>query len=360
MSRATGLTLASPASRWATCEALVQELCATGFEAMLLGSAEASAWAQLARPRSASAVEGATGESAPGPTAYTYVNDLKIWTGADWGAVFFDARVKPSPSELSRARISIRVKNADAALDFVLRRLVAPEWAGASAPVPAGVTAEAGVVIGPGATISAGTVLEAGVRIGANVRIGKDCRISAHSRIGDGCSLGDRVVFTGPVSVGGQGFGFTAGPGLPPRPRLHVGGVRIADDVRLGAFVAIDRGVFEDTVVGPGTALDNFVQVAHNCILGRDGIVCAFGGLSGSTELGDSVTLGGQVTTKGHLRIGHRVTVAGASGVTRDLPDDSGTWKGYPPRPVAETLKTHVLIDKLPELYDRLRKLEKK
>jgi UDP-3-O-[3-hydroxymyristoyl] glucosamine N-acyltransferase len=284
---------------------------------------------------------------------------LKRWASSDWGLVLFDRRLAPKAEELRRTCFALAVSAPDAALDHLLRQLVSPEWSGASVPLPAGVSAEAGVVVGPGTTIGEGTVLEAGVRIGANVRIGRGCRIGAHSRIGDGCELGDRVTLTASVSVGGQGFGFASAPGSTPRPRLHVGGVRVGDDVRIGAFVAIDRGVFEDTVLGRGTALDNLVQVAHNCAVGRDGVLCAFVGLSGSTELGDRVTLAGLVGTKGHVRVGDGVTVAAQSGISRDLPDGSGVWKGYPPRPLAETLKTQALVDRLPELYERLRKLEK-
>jgi len=353
---AAGLALASPASHWPNLPALVAELQHRGFAPELLktGRESSSAWQSLLRPRSAESDESSD-------SSYAYVLNLKRWSKSrSWGLVFFESSLQPTAQDLAHTNFAIKTQAPDAALDFVLRRLALPEWSGQGEPIPDGVSAERGVVVGAGTLIGPGTVLEAGVRIGAHCRIGSDCRIGAHSRIGDGCQLGDRVTLTGQVSVGGQGFGFVKAPGKSAgSPRLHVGGVRIGDDVRLGAFVAVDRGVFEDTVIGPRTALDNHVQIAHNCVLGADDVLCGFVGLSGSTVLGDGVTLAGLVGTKGHLRIGHGVTVAAQSGVTSDLPDHSGVWKGYPPRPLAEALKNQVLVEKLPEFLERLRKLEK-
>jgi UDP-3-O-[3-hydroxymyristoyl] glucosamine N-acyltransferase len=264
-------------------------------------------------------------------------------------------------SELSPAKDKFRglkMRNADAAMDFVLRRISEPEWAGSSAPVPAGVVAEAGVVVGPDCEIGEGTVLEAGVRLGARVKIGRNCRIGAHSRIGDDCVLGEGCELTALVSIGGQGFGFVQYPGEERRrPRLHVGRVVLGDAVRVGAQVAIDRGVFEDTVVGSQTALDNIVQIGHNCRVGTGAVICSFVGLSGSTSLGDNVTIAGMVGTKGHVRIGSNATVAAQSGVSRDIRDGE-TVKGYPPRPLPQALEIQALTTKLPEIYKRLKQVE--
>jgi UDP-3-O-[3-hydroxymyristoyl] glucosamine N-acyltransferase LpxD len=308
-----------------------------------------AAWASVRIPRSAKS-------ETPGPGAFTYLGKNASLIATDWALVLVDAR-RP---ENALPFPALAVSYPDAAIDFILRRITPEEWTGASAPVPPDVRAEPGVHLGPGVHIGAGTILESGVRIGRNVSIGARCRIGAGSRIADDTVIGDDCQFTGPVSLGGQGFGFVEYPGQGRRqPRCHVGRVCLGDRVRLGAFVAIDRGVFEDTVIGDGTALDNLVQVGHNVRIGRDGILCGLVGISGSTEIGDRVTIAGLSGTKDHVRIGNDVTIAAQSGVNCDI-EKGQTVKGYPPRPLAEALKLQVLTGRLPELFRRLKNLEDK
>lgn len=332
---------------------LASELARHGFEAEASSAFLAfprDAWSRAHFPRSSAAPD-------PGPDAFCFLaKDAKAPVAKTWAFVIVDRDSDWKSDSIP----TLRVQRPEAAMDLLLRRLHAPEWSGASAPVPKGVLAEAGVVIGPEAQIGEGTILEAGVRIGARVRIGRNCRIGANSRIADDCEIGDECTFTGSVSIGGQGFGFVQYPGEKRRrPRLHAGRVLVAERVRLGAFVAIDRGVFEDTLVGAETAMDNIVQIGHNSKVGRQGVLCAFVGLSGSTQLGDRVTLAGLVGTKDHVKVGHDVTVAAQSGISCDI-SDGQIVKGYPPRPLKEALKLQVLAGKLPELFERVKKLEDK
>ncbi|MBS1984078.1 MAG: UDP-3-O-(3-hydroxymyristoyl)glucosamine N-acyltransferase [Bdellovibrionales bacterium] len=346
--------LASLADIWpAGPAALAADLEAEGFR---IDRAKSSAlamklelWKQIRTPRSSDTKSPQRGD-------FCYLaQSRRTELSADWGLVFISPKVQPAPQAPH-----LCVDAPDAAIDFVLRRTSPAEWSGESNVVPAGVTAETGVVIGPDCQVGAGTVLEAGVRLGARVRIGRNCRIGAHSRIADDTIIGNECVLTGCVSLGGQGFGFVKYPrDARPRPRLHVGRVVIEDRVRLGAFVAVDRGVFEDTCLRHRTSLDNIVQVAHNCTVGEDSVLCSLVGLSGSTRVGDRVTIAGLVGTKGHLSIGSDVTIAAQSGVTCDI-SDGETVKGYPPRPLNEALKLEVLKGRLPELFERLKTLEKR
>ncbi len=248
----------------------------------------------------------------------------------------------------------------DAALDWILGQSFPAEWCGQSEKVPAGVIAEGAVHIGPECEIGEGTVLESGVRLGARVRIGKNCRIGAWTRIGDDSVLGSDCRLTGLNSLGSQGFGTLTYPGVErPVIRNHVGRVILGDHVRLGAYVSIDRGVLDDTVVGSGTCFDNHVQVGHNCEIGEASLFCSFVGLSGSTKIGHHSIFAGMSGTKDHVRIGNHVVVAAQSGVSCDL-EDGVQVKGYPPRPLREALKIQSLVTRLPELFDRLKIIEKK
>ncbi len=333
--------------------ALLEALKAEGFNPEANNSAAEGAkknWAQLNRARS-STLEN------PENSFFTYLSrdsSLKISSG--WGLIFADKKIA---AQLPKELPVVAIERPDAAVDFILTKGTQPEWAGKSDSVPSNVTAESGVVIGPGSQIGDGTILEAGVRIGAHVKIGMNCRIGANTRISDYCEIGNNCVFTGCVSLGGPGFGFVHYPQAAARQqRMHVGRVILGDRVRLGAFVSIDRGVFEDTRLETDVAIDNIVQVSHNCVVGQATTLCGFNSLTGSTIIGKNTTFAGLVFTKGHLTVGDNVTVAGWSGITADVKSNQ-VLKGYPVKPLSVALKTQVLVDKLPELYERIKKLEK-
>lgn len=279
-----------------------------------------------------------------------------------WGLLFADLSFKSQNLKVFEKSPTVFVKNPDAAVDFILRKISALPWAALESHQNEkfeAVLLEPGALIGPNVSIGKGSVVETGVRIGARVVIGENSRIGAYTKIADDCVLGNGVQIASHVSIGGQGFGFVKYPKVPaPFPRLHVGRAVIGDQVRIGSFVSIDRGVFEDTSIGSYSAFDNHVQIAHNCVVGNHNVYCGFVGLSGSTQVGDRVTFGAMAGTKGHLKVGADSIVAGQSGVTADLPSKS-IVKGYPPRPLQESLKIQVLVGKLPELYDRIKKLEK-
>ena len=74
----------------------------------------------------------------------------------------------------------------------------------------------------------------------------------------------------------------------------QIGRVIIQDDVEIGANSCVDRGALKDTVIGEGTKIDNLVQIGHNVVIGRHCVIVGQVGISGSTELGDFVVMGGQ------------------------------------------------------------------
>ncbi len=108
----------------------------------------------------------------------------------------------------------------------------------------------------------------------------------------------------GNVSIGGDGFGFVAGPsGVLRVPQI--GRAVIEDGVEIGDNCAIDRGTMNDTVIGAGTAIDNLVQIAHNVRIGKCCVIAGQAGVAGSVTIGDFVMIGGQVGDQGsrHHRI---------------------------------------------------------
>ena len=193
-------------------------------------------------------------------------------------------------------------------------------------------------VIGANAVIEAEVRLGARCEVGANtvigagVEIGDDCRIAANVTLSH-CLIGSRVVLHPGVRIGQPGFGFAPDVGAAVKiPQL--GRVIIGDDVDIGANTTVDRGSGHDTVVGPGTMIDNLVQIGHNVVLGRGCILAAQVGISGSTKLGDFVMAGGQVGMAGHLNVGAGARIAGKAGVMRDV-EPGATLVGSPAIPTA-------------------------
>jgi UDP-3-O-[3-hydroxymyristoyl] glucosamine N-acyltransferase LpxD len=340
--------LKTPSELWPRgFESLVADLESAGLRPHITKSSSSEDFKTILLPCSA---------SAPTPSSYGYL-EVRTKTGeGEWGLLFAD----PACKDLPPAKFIVTLESPACAVDLILSKATPAQWSGASAPIPQNVKAEAHVVVGPDTQIGAGTILESGVRIGARVRIGKNCFVGANSRIADDTVIGNDCHFSASVALGGPGFGLLKYPGEKhQRQRVHAGRLVIGDNVRLGSFVAIDRGVLEDTVIGSHSLIDNVVQIGHNCKVGEGSILCGMVGLAGSTTLGQNVVLAGQVGIGGHVSLGDGVVAGGQCGITSDIPAGLAVT-GTPWRPMIEESKIRVLIGKLPEIYKSLRKLEEK
>ena len=193
-----------------------------------------------------------------------------------------------------------------------------------------------GVVLGPGARVGSGTEIGAYTVVGPGVCIGRDGQIGSNVAIGFAL-IGDRVRILSGAVIGEAGFGIAGGrSGAMDIPQL--GRVIIQDGVTVGACTCIDRGAYDDTVVGENTKIDNLVQIAHNCVVGRNCVLAGHVGLSGSVTVGDGAMFGGRAGIADHISIGAGARVAAAAGVMRDIPAGE-TWCGAPARPIRTFMK---------------------
>ena len=159
-----------------------------------------------------------------------------------------------------------------------------------------------------------------GVFIGHNCIIGDYCRIDSNSVISNSI-LSERVKIGRNTSIGQNGFGFLINNGKNI-DIFHHGKVMLESNVSVGSCCTIDRGSFDNTIIGENTYLDNLCHVAHNVQIGTNSVFAAMSGIAGSTKIGNFVLVGGQVGISGHLEIGNNVQVAAKSGVFNNINDD--------------------------------------
>jgi UDP-3-O-[3-hydroxymyristoyl] glucosamine N-acyltransferase len=201
-----------------------------------------------------------------------------------------------------------------------------------------------GVCLGTGVQVGRGTVIGANTVIGPGVAIGRDCEISANVTIGFAL-VGDRVRILAGAVIGEPGFGATMGPkGLIDIPQL--GRVILQDGVTIGANSCVDRGAFDDTVIGENTKIDNLVQIAHNVHIGRNCVMAAHTGISGSVVVGDGAQFGGRAGVADHVIIGEGARVGAASGVMKNIPAGE-TWGGMPARSIRKWMRETAWLAKM-------------
>jgi UDP-3-O-[3-hydroxymyristoyl] glucosamine N-acyltransferase len=229
----------------------------------------------------------------------------------------------------------------------------------ASAVVDPAATIGPFVSIGAHARVGAGSILESHVAVAADAVIGRDCHLHSQVSIRERVVLGDRVVVQNGAVIGSDGFGFTRDPAGAHVKVPQVGTVVIESDVEIGANTTIDRATVGETRIGAGTKIDNLVQVGHNVRVGRDVLLAAQVGISGSATLEDRVTLGGQVGVQGHIVIGRGAIAAGQSGVTNSV--EPGRFvTGYPAIDNRAWRKASVVFSQLPALRERLKAVERR
>lgn len=233
----------------------------------------------------------------------------------------------------------------------------------ASAVLGPGVELGEDVVVGPYAVLEEGVTVGDRSRIGAHSVlgrgsvVGRDARLYPHVVLYEETILGDRVTVHSGARLGTDGFGYTVVDGEHAKIP-QVGRCVVGDDVEIGANSTLDRGSLGDTRIGSGSKLDNLVHIAHNVRVGAQSLLAAMVGIAGSTRLGKGVFMGGQSGAINAVEIGDGAKVTVQSGVIGDL-DAGGTYSGFPARPHRETMRGYGLIAKLPEISQRLKRLER-
>jgi UDP-3-O-[3-hydroxymyristoyl] glucosamine N-acyltransferase len=195
-------------------------------------------------------------------------------------------------------------------------------------------------------------VVERGARIGAGTVL------KSRVTVGEECVIGERCVVQPGAVIGGDGFGFAPHEGAWEKIE-QLGAVRIGDDVEIGANTCIDRGALQDTIVEDGVKLDNLIQIAHNCRIGKHTAIAACTGIAGSTTIGAHCTIGGAAMIIGHIAIADGTFVSAGTFVSRSI-TQPGHYTGiFPMDDNASWEKNAAALKQLYRLRERVKALER-
>lgn len=295
-----------------------------------------------------------------------------LWDGADWKALGLEAAIfVPRP------------RYALAGINRIYE--IKPH---APATIHASAIIDEDVEIGPNAAIGPFVYIAKGSRIGANARILSHCSIAENVHIGDNVLLhsgtrigarieiGDDFIAQPNASVGSDGFSYvTPQPGAIEEARQlsqvtaadnpseftrinSLGTVIIGDRVEIGANATIDRGTISNTSIGDGTKIDNLVQVGHNCVIGKNCLLCGHVGLAGSVTMGNGVILAGKAGVADHIEIGDNVVIAAATAVLSNVPSNR-TMMGTPAVKMETNIEMYKALRRLPRLFKKVEALQK-
>ena len=222
-----------------------------------------------------------------------------------------------------------------------------------------------GVSIGPNSVVRAGAVLGPDVALGSGVVVGENVRIGGRSQIHSNVVLyhqiqiGNQCIIHANAVIGADGFGFEFDPAAGRLVKIpQVYGVRIGDQVELGAGTTIDRGALTDTEVGAGVKIDNQVQIGHGTKIGAHTVISGATAIAGSTRIGQYCMIGGAVGIIDNLTICDRVEITAMSLVTQSIGEPGRYSSGTGLMPSRHWKRNVVVFRKLDDLYKRLRKLE--
>lgn len=216
--------------------------------------------------------------------------------------------------------------------------------------------------------------------IGNNVRIGNNVKIYPHVYIGDDVVVGDHTrlhphvklyagtkvgshceIHAGTV-IGSDGFGFAPQDNGSYKAIPQMGNVVIEDYVSIGANTVIDCATLagDSTIIREGVKLDNLIQVAHNVEIGKNTVMAAQSGVSGSTRIGENCVIAGQVGLAGHIIIANKTSIGAQAGILKSISKEGQQIIGAPAFDVKEFYRAYAVFKQLPDLNTRLRELQNK
>ena len=233
-----------------------------------------------------------------------------------------------------------------------------PSFISPSASIGKNVYIGAFTYIGNNAKIGDNVKRYPGCYIGDNAVISNDTKIFAGVRVYNVCVVGRNCCLHAGAIIGADGFGFAPQADATYKKVPQIGNVVVEDDVEIGSNTTIDRATMGSTIIRKGVKLDNLIQIAHNVEIGENTVIAAQKGICGSTKIGRNCVIGGQVGIVGHIQIADGTRINAQSGVSKSITVNNTAITGSPAFVYKSSLKSQAIFRNLPELTQRLQKLE--
>ena len=325
------------------------------------GSATANELAMAMAPKYAEALADGAAQAA------------MLWADADWQKMGLKAAIRVPRPRMAMAGLTALLDPGQGQSPGIHPSAVIDPTASLGKNVSIGPLS----VIGARARIGDRSVVGPHCFVGVDVELGEGAHLREMVSIGARVLIGRNFIAQPGARVGSDGFSFVtpeiSGVEVARKSmssdqgdskdqsyvRIHsVGGVRIGDDVEIGANTAIDNGTIRATEIGDGTKLDNLVHIGHNVRIGKNCILAGQCGISGSVDIGNHVVLGGQCGVVDNIFIGDRAIATGASKILSNVPAGRIVM-GYPAIKIDLHTDIYKAQRRLPRLFRDVAALRK-
>ena len=169
-------------------------------------------------------------------------------------------------------------------------------------------------------------------KIGKNVHIGSGCYIGEEVEIGDHsilhpnvsiicpCTIGCHCEIFPGVVIGADGFGYYFEGEIPHR-EIHFKGVKIGNNVEIGANTCIDRGLLTDTVLCDHVKIDNLCHIGHNVKIEENCLIIAGTVICGSAKIKQNAYLAPSSVVMDWVQVGEYAKVGVNSSAVTNVKD---------------------------------------
>lgn len=244
-------------------------------------------------------------------------------------------------------------------LNFIKKGVEQPSFLGSNSTMGGEEYRGAFSYVGEHCTIGNNVKIYPHAYIGDKVTIGDNTILHSGVKIYSGCVIGSHVTIHAGSIIGSDGFGFAPMPDGSYKTVPQVGNVIIEDNVNIGANTVIDCATMGSTIIRQGVKLDNLIQIAHNVEIGKNTVIAAQTGISGSSTIGEQCMIGGQVGFVGHITVANKTNIGAQAGISKSITESGKAFTGTPAFDYKSYLKSQVIFKKLPELQSKIDQLEK-
>jgi UDP-3-O-[3-hydroxymyristoyl] glucosamine N-acyltransferase len=152
-----------------------------------------------------------------------------------------------------------------------------------------------------------------------HVIIGDSCIIGKNVVIEKNTIIGDQVTIEEGVVIGSEGFELRRAAGQII-PVVHLGGVIIHDNVRIGSHTCIDKSSFSEyTEIGTSSVIMADVHIGHGIKIGQNVVIQEATMIGGHAIIGNLVAIGRHCSLSDDITLGESTVVSDSTVVTHDI-----------------------------------------